>query len=589
MAQNITLLGASYTAVPAVTLPKTGGGTATFTDVSDTTAVAADVNSGKYIYLANGQRVEGEQQLHTVTESLTNVSSTTDGNRVLDDGSFYTKLTPQSGYLISSVTVMMGGVDITDQVFTGYDGSELPTVTHTVTESLTNVSTTNESDQILHGEQLYCVLTPSNGYLISSVTVTMDGIDITSQVFTGRSDSGPTPEPHEINLQSKTVSVTPTESAQTQTVTADSGYDGLDEVEVEVAAISSSYVGSGIDQNDSSDLTASGATVTAPAGYYAESATKTVASGSATTPSTSITANPSISVGSTGLITASVSASQNVTPTVSPGYVSSGTAGTVSVSGSNTSQLTTQGATTYNTSASDQTINSGRYLTGNQTIRAVTTSGIDAANIKTGVTVKVGDSADDDRIKGVTGTFTSDANATAADIASGKTAYVNGEKVTGTASGGGGGLTLIQTTSLGALSTTSTSGADTGKTITLASSTNFTNYDLLIVDISVDTPTNNRHTSTVSQVLLTGTSNVTTKNTYTVVSNKWNSKLSSNGTGSTRQSTTAYGVYVNGATVSNNVMTMTVYMKYNNNSTGTLNGNYTARVYGVKLYDLIGG
>lgn len=32
MAQNITLLGASYSDVPAVELPKTGGGTATFID-----------------------------------------------------------------------------------------------------------------------------------------------------------------------------------------------------------------------------------------------------------------------------------------------------------------------------------------------------------------------------------------------------------------------------------------------------------------------------------------------------------------------------------------------------------------------------
>lgn len=35
MAQNITLLGASYLAVPAVTLPKTGGGTAKFIDEED--------------------------------------------------------------------------------------------------------------------------------------------------------------------------------------------------------------------------------------------------------------------------------------------------------------------------------------------------------------------------------------------------------------------------------------------------------------------------------------------------------------------------------------------------------------------------
>lgn len=59
MAQNITLMGASYTAVPAVTLPKTGGGTAKFTDVTDTTATASDVATGKYFYTANGTRTAG--------------------------------------------------------------------------------------------------------------------------------------------------------------------------------------------------------------------------------------------------------------------------------------------------------------------------------------------------------------------------------------------------------------------------------------------------------------------------------------------------------------------------------------------------
>lgn len=152
--------------------------------------------------------------------------------------------------------------------------------------------------------------------------------------------------------------------------------------------------------------------------------------------------------------------------------------------------------------------------------------------------------------------------------------------------GGGSGFTLLKTTSLGTLSTTSTSGADTGKSLSV---TGYNDYDLLIVDVSVDSLVNNRHTSTVSMILLTGTSNVSTKNTYTVVSNKWNSKLGSTGTGSTRQSTTAYGIYANSASVSNSTMTIPLYYKYNSNSTGTLNGTYTARVYGVKLYDLIGG
>lgn len=182
--------------------------------------------------------------------------------------------------------------------------------------------------------------------------------------------------------------------------------------------------------------------------------------------------------------------------------------------------------------------------------------------------------------------------ATASDVASGKIFLASdGTITTGTASGGGGSdrLVLLQTTSLGSLSTSSTSATDTGKTVTLAQSTGWQNYDLLLVDISVDTKTNGRHTSTVTPVILTGTSNVSTKNTYTVGSNKWNSKLSSSGTASTRQSTTAYGVYINSASVSNNTLTLTVYDKYNSNSTGTLNGTYTARVYGIKLIDLIGG
>ena len=56
---NVTLWGASYSNVPSINVPKTGGGTASFTDVTDTTAVASDVASGKYFYTSAGVKTEG--------------------------------------------------------------------------------------------------------------------------------------------------------------------------------------------------------------------------------------------------------------------------------------------------------------------------------------------------------------------------------------------------------------------------------------------------------------------------------------------------------------------------------------------------
>lgn len=74
MAQNVTVQGASYPDVPAVVLPKTGGGTASFTDVTDTTATASDVASGKYFYTANGTKTQGTALTVTITQSGSNLS-----------------------------------------------------------------------------------------------------------------------------------------------------------------------------------------------------------------------------------------------------------------------------------------------------------------------------------------------------------------------------------------------------------------------------------------------------------------------------------------------------------------------------------
>ena len=100
-----------------------------------------------------------------------------------------------------------------------------------------------------------------------------------------------------------------------------------------------------------SDLIASGATISVPAGYYASAASKSVG--------TATQATPSISGNSSGLITASA--------TQTAGYVSAGTK-------SATKQLTVQAATTITPSSSSQTaVVSGVYTTGAVTVAAVPT------------------------------------------------------------------------------------------------------------------------------------------------------------------------------------------------------------------------
>lgn len=91
--------------------------------------------------------------------------------------------------------------------------------------------------------------------------------------------SGGTP-----SLQTKTKSYTPTESAQTESVSADNGYDGLDTVSISVGAISSTYVGTGITRRSSSDLQAWDDVIVVPSGYYAEQEEKSVGYTSVATP-----------------------------------------------------------------------------------------------------------------------------------------------------------------------------------------------------------------------------------------------------------------------------------------------------------------
>jgi hypothetical protein len=206
-----------------------------------------------------------------------------------------------------------------------------------------------------------------NGGDIAPKTELVGGVITPSVSFSGAQIYPTSGGGGTVTLQTKSVTYTPSTSQQTEQVTPDQGYDGLDKVNVTVDAVASGSV-----VVDTKTIT-----VTSPFSFNA----------------------------STGKISSHILNTVQGTATVTPGYVDSATPGDIHVYTNKDQQLDVVGATTYYPSTSDQTIATQQYLTGAQTIKGVTYSGLDAGNIKKDVVVKIGDSADDDRILSVTGTY----------------------------------------------------------------------------------------------------------------------------------------------------------------------------------------
>lgn len=384
----------------------------------------------------------------------------------------------------------------------------------------------------------------------------------------------------QIELQTITKTYTPTTSQQTETITPGSGYDGIGQVNVTVSAMPSGTAGTptatkGTVSNNSVSVTPS---VTNTTGYITGS-TKT---GTAVSVSASelVSGTKSISSNGTGIDvtnfasvdvsvptgTARTSADLTVsgdTVTVPAGLYSSNATKSVASGTAGTPTATKGTVSNHSVAVTPSVTNTTGYITG---------------STKTGTAVTVSAS------ELVSGSETKTANGTY-DVTNLASLVVN-------VSGGGGSsnFTLLGTLAVGSISTSSTTATDTGKSITVKG---IYDYDLLVIECAVGTKTNNRHVATTRLCWLTAGNAIGTKNGATFATATWNVKLSSNGTATSRSNTTPYGIYANGCTVSegstgdNGQAVITIYQRYNSTQTGTINGTYTAKVYGVKLWDLI--
>ena len=111
MAQNVIINGVTYSDVPEVQIPKSGGGNATFYDQSDADAQTSNVLSGKTFYISGGKATgqmanNGDTQGTISTKAGTVViqSGYTSGGTVSIDSTEQGKIV--SGNIKSGVSIL---------------------------------------------------------------------------------------------------------------------------------------------------------------------------------------------------------------------------------------------------------------------------------------------------------------------------------------------------------------------------------------------------------------------------------------------------------------------------------------------------
>lgn len=175
----------------------------TFANLSDISGGTTDGSAISMEMRFNGEPFLGDAWENAATsyviqQSLLNVVSSFIGGSVLAESAFTTTLTAADGYVIAGVVVTMGGVDITATAYDSATGvvsiasvtgtvvitaSGSPITAYSVTQSLTNVTSTYTGSTVAAGAAFETTLEAETGYTIDSVVVEMGGVDISATAY----------------------------------------------------------------------------------------------------------------------------------------------------------------------------------------------------------------------------------------------------------------------------------------------------------------------------------------------------------------------------------------------------------------------
>ena len=138
---------------------------------------AAEINAFRAAMIdGTPETVTPSIDTYTVTNTLTNATSDNAATSETEYQPYTAKIVPANGYVISSVQVKMGGVDVTSSVWRGRE----TVLNRRVTESLTNCTSDNSKVAVIDGQSYAATLTADAGYTLegATISITMGGIDM---------------------------------------------------------------------------------------------------------------------------------------------------------------------------------------------------------------------------------------------------------------------------------------------------------------------------------------------------------------------------------------------------------------------------
>ena len=160
-----------------------------------------------------GGNPESEEVVkYTIINNLSNCVSNNTSTNINRGSSYKAIITMDSGYELNNIEITMGGTNVTTSVYTYRDSKAIINISkvtgdiiviaqatassegdypgeafYTVTKNLTNCSSSNTSSSVTEGASYTTSITAYSGCTLGSITVSMNGNDITSTVVNGNS------------------------------------------------------------------------------------------------------------------------------------------------------------------------------------------------------------------------------------------------------------------------------------------------------------------------------------------------------------------------------------------------------------------